>query len=110
MSQQSLTQLVDEHLAAARTASAGRSAVTVYGGQQHDLRQTLVALSAGARLHDHESPGEATLQVLAGEVRLTAGEETSEARAGDLLVIPPVRHGLEAITDTAVLLTVATRA
>lgn len=110
MKSQSLDQLREEHLAAARASSAGRSSVTVYGGQAHDLRQTLIALSAGARLHDHESPGEATLQVLTGQVRLSAGEESCEAGAGDHLVIPPVRHGLEAITDTAVLLTVATRA
>ena len=46
----SLTALVHEHLAAAHAASAGRSAVTVHGGREHDLRQTLIALTAGTRL------------------------------------------------------------
>lgn len=110
MTQQSLTQLSEQHLDTARGAASGRSAVTVYGGQEHDLRQTLIALVAGAKLHDHESPGEATLQVLSGQVRLTAGDDSWEADAGDHVVIPPVRHGLEAVTDTVVLLTVATHA
>ena len=110
MKSHSLTRLCEEHLALARDAASGRSAVTVYGGQEHDLRQTLITLVAGAKLHDHESPGEATLQVLTGRVRLVAGDESWDANAGDHLVIPLARHGLEAVSDTAVLLTVATRA
>jgi quercetin dioxygenase-like cupin family protein len=106
----SLTALVHQQLETARQASAGRSAVTVYGGHQHDLRQTLIALTAGTVLGEHESPGEATLLVLEGHVTLRAGEEEWEARGGDHLVIPPERHDLAAITDAAVLLTVATRA
>lgn len=107
---QSLASLTEEHLAAAREASSGRSAVTVFGGQAHDLRQTLIALAGGAQLHEHESPGEATLQVLRGQVRLTAGEDAWDGDVGDLLVIPPARHALDALSDAVVLLTVATRA
>ena len=68
------------------------------------------ALTAGTVLGEHESPGEATLLVLEGHVTLRAGEEEWEARGGDHVVIPPERHDLAAITDAAVLLTVATRA
>jgi len=107
---QSLTQLGQEHLAAATGSTSGRSAVTIFGGQEHDMRQTLIALVAGKRLHEHESPDEATLQVLQGEVRLTAGADSWSGAAGDHLVIPPERHALEAVTDAVVLLTVATRA
>lgn len=106
----SLTALVHEHLAVAHAASAGRSAVTVHGGREHDLRQTLIALTAGTRLGEHEAPGEATLQVLQGQVTLHAGDERWEGAAGDHVVIPPRRHDLAAETDAAVLLTVATRA
>lgn len=59
----SLTALAREQLAAAHRAASGRSARTVYGGHQHALRQTVVALTAGSSLSDHDSPGEATLQV-----------------------------------------------
>jgi quercetin dioxygenase-like cupin family protein len=110
MESRSLTALVREHLANAASASAGRSAVTVYGGRQHDLRQTLIALTAGTALGEHEAPGEATLQVLEGRVVLHAGGEQWEGDAGDHVVIPPERHDLAAVTDAAVLLTVATRA
>jgi len=105
----SLTTLVDEHLAAARTAGSGRSAHTVHGGHEHALRQTVIALTAGSGLAEHNSPGEATLQVLRGRVRLTTGGQSAEVAAGDLLVIPPERHSLDALDDSAVLLTVALR-
>ena len=102
-----LTTLAEDHLQRARDASAGRSAHTVHGGREHRLRQTLVALVGGRALGEHESPGEATLQVLRGSVRLHAGAETWEGTEGDLVVIPPVRHDLEAREDAVVLLTVA---
>lgn len=106
---QSLTALADELLTEARTASSRRAARTIYGGQAHDLRQTVIALTRDASLGEHESPGEATLQVLAGRVRLQAGDEAWTASVGDYLQIPPRRHDLHAEADSVVLLTVATR-
>ena len=105
----SLARLTDEHIAAARNAHAGRSAHTVYGGREHHLRQTLVALRAGSELSEHESPGEATLQVVRGRVALIAGDDRREGTVGDLMMIPASRHSLEALEDCAVLLTVVTR-
>jgi quercetin dioxygenase-like cupin family protein len=102
----SLTALVEHQLEAARRAASGRSAHTVRGGRENSLHQTLLALAAGRRLDDHESPGEATLQVLQGRVRLATAEDGWEATAGDYLDIPPQRHNLTAVEDCAVLLTV----
>jgi len=36
-----------------------------------------------------------------------AGDESWEGSEGDLLVVPSRRHGLDALTDAAVLLTAA---
>ena len=105
----SLGTLVDEHLTIAREHESGRSAVTIHGGREHHLRQTLIALVGERALGEHESPGEATLQVLRGRVRLQAGEESWEGGTGDYLLIPASRHDLTALEDAAVLLTVTNR-
>ncbi|MGY4712915.1 cupin domain-containing protein [Mycolicibacterium sp. CBM1] len=102
----SLSRLADEHLAAARSSNSGRSAHTVHGGHDHALRQTLIALAAGRDLSEHHTPGETTLQVLRGNVRLATDAESWEGSAGDLLVVPRERHGLHAVDDSVVLLTV----
>jgi quercetin dioxygenase-like cupin family protein len=69
MQKQSLPALVRQHLGTALTAASGRSAHAVYGGHEHVLRQTLIALRAGTSLDEHENPGEATIQVLHGRAR-----------------------------------------
>ncbi|NMH99156.1 cupin domain-containing protein [Pseudonocardia acidicola] len=103
----SLDALAREQAAKAAAASSGRSAHTVFGGHEQVLRQTLIALTADTSPHEHESPGEATVHVLRGRVRLVSGDEAWEGRQGDLLIIPPARHSLQAMEDAVVLLTVA---
>lgn len=103
----SLSNLVSKYLAAAHNSNNGRSAHTLYGGLHHSLRQTLIALTAGASLPAHDSLGEATLQVLHGHVRLTSINNSCDCTAEDHVVVSGARHGLEAIKDSVVLLTVA---
>mgnify|MGYP006264136647 FL=1 len=71
------------------------------------LRQTVIAMVSGASLAEHESPGEASVHVLSGRVRLSAGQHSWDGRHGDLLMLPDAPHSLEALEDSAVLLTVA---
>ena len=105
----SLTALAREQLELAQGASSGRSAHTVYGGHEHTLRQTLIALAAGRMLAEHENPGEATVYVLQGRVRLAAGDTSWDGAPGHLIRVPDARHTLEALEDAVVLLTVAKR-
>ncbi|MCL6672872.1 MULTISPECIES: cupin domain-containing protein [Streptomyces] len=107
MQKLSLDALAREHLERATAAATGRSATTVYGGHEHVLRQTVLALTAGTELAEHESPGEATLLVLRGRVRLISGDTSWDGRTGDLIALPPARHSLRADEDAVVLLTVA---
>lgn len=103
----SLPETAEGLLSQARESHSGRAAHTLYGGHGHALRQTVIALAAGHELAEHESPGEATLQVLIGRVRLTADDDTWEGGRGDFVSIPPARHALAALEDAAVLLTVS---
>lgn len=102
----SLTASVHQQLEAAKNGSSGRSAQTIYGGHEHALRQTVIALAAGQALEEHNNPGEATLYVLSGRVRLNAGDQGWDGMTGDLIIIPDERHSLLALEDAAVLLTV----
>ena len=104
----SLDAIVREQIRKA-SAGGGRAAETVYGGHEKTLRQTVIALTAGTSLAEHESGGEATVFVLDGRVRLASAAASWEGRRGDLLVVPLARHSLEALTDAAVLLTVSTQ-
>ncbi|HUG84513.1 MAG TPA: hypothetical protein VMM13_08100 [Euzebya sp.] len=95
-----------ELLASARSSRPGRSAHTLVPGAGAALKQTLMALVSGVVLADHESPGTATLQVLTGSVRLTGGPQDLELHAGDHAPIPETRHGLVAMEDAVVLISV----
>jgi quercetin dioxygenase-like cupin family protein len=103
----SLEALARQQLELAASAGGDHTADTVYGGHEKVLRQTVIGMTRGSRLAEHENPGEATVHVLHRRVRLTAGELSWEGRQGDLIIVPDSRHSLEALEDSAVLLTVA---
>jgi quercetin dioxygenase-like cupin family protein len=105
----SLTALAREQLELAVAASSGRSAHTVFGGSEHHLRQTLIALAEGRMLDEHSNPGDATVQVLLGRVRLATSEVSWDGAAGHLMAVPDAAHTLEALEDSVVLLTVSKR-
>jgi quercetin dioxygenase-like cupin family protein len=110
MRKMSLEALAREHANRAGTESTGRSSTTVFGGHERVLRQTLIAIAAGRSMSEHENPGDATVHVLKGRVRLDAENgDTWEGRTGDLLIVPESRHGIVALEGSAILLTVAKR-
>ncbi|MFE5077428.1 cupin domain-containing protein [Streptomyces halstedii] len=98
-----LNALADEHLTLARAHPHGRSAHLLL--RQEPLRQTVIALTSGSSLDEHNAPPAASLLVLRGAVRLTAGSGDVELGTGVLHPIPQERHGLLALEDAVVLLT-----
>ncbi|WP_059013490.1 cupin domain-containing protein [Streptomyces specialis] len=101
-----LTALADEHLALARRAEHGRSAhLFLHDGP---LRQSVIALTEGSELEEHNAPPAASLQVLRGQVRLRTDEGTVDLSAGQVMRVPQARHSLAALSDSVVLLTSVT--
>ena len=78
-------------------------------GLEADRRAAIIGdvIAAGARLAEHENPGEATVLILHGRVRLSTADVAWEATRGDLLIMPDSRHSIAALENSAVLLTVA---
>jgi quercetin dioxygenase-like cupin family protein len=101
-----LTALATELLEKAATARARRASRTL-AHPLDGLRQTVMALLAGADLGEHEGPGPASLQVLRGQVRIVAGDGSVPLRAGEIALVPMQRHSLHADEDSVVLLSVA---
>jgi len=61
-------------------------------------------------LDEHSNPGDATVHVLHGRVRLASGDVHWDGAAGHLIAVPDAAHSLEALEDSVVLLTVVNRA
>jgi quercetin dioxygenase-like cupin family protein len=93
----------------AAESTSGRAADTLFGGHEKRMRQTVVALRAGVEIAEHENPGEATLLVISGRLRLVSGETKWPGRQWDYLVVPNAPHSVEAETDTTFLLTIGMR-
>src|SRR5690242_3543053 len=67
----------------------------------------LVALHAGAVMKEHHAEGPITLAVLEGAIRFkTAGEERVLRRGGLLALADAIQHEVEAIEESAFVLTV----
>jgi quercetin dioxygenase-like cupin family protein len=90
----------------AETTSTGQSASTLI--KYDDLRVVLIALTAGARLREHKAEGRVSIHLLSGHIQIRASERTFDLRPGGLLALDPsVLHDVEAVEQSAVLLTIA---
>jgi quercetin dioxygenase-like cupin family protein len=76
--------------------------------KEGELRVVLTAMKAGSRLREHRSSGAVSVQTLEGRLRLEISGQVVELPAGCLLALEPdVPHDVEALEESAFLLTVA---
>jgi quercetin dioxygenase-like cupin family protein len=67
-----------------------------------------MALKPGARLEKHEAQAPITIHALEGRLRVRVASETVELTAGEILTLDGgLAHDLEALDESAILLTVA---
>ena len=76
--------------------------------KQPDLRIVLIALKKGVRLEKHKTDARISIHMLSGHAKLQLPEETVDLDAGHLLVVDrALEHDLEAIEESAILLTIS---
>lgn len=88
------------------TWSTGQNARTLI--KYSDFRVVLTTLQARVRIPEHKAEGRISVQVLSGHIQLRASGRTFSLRPGGLLAIDRgVPHDVEALEESAFLLTIA---
>lgn len=73
-----------------------------------DFRITLTAMKADTRIEMHRNPGRISVQTVDGHIQMHAADKTFDLPKGRVLVLDrAVPHDVEALVDSAFLLTVA---
>jgi quercetin dioxygenase-like cupin family protein len=100
-----LTAEVDQ-LHRETTWNTGQNARTLI--KYDDFRVVLTALKANAHMPEHKTDGRISVHVLSGHIRLNASGRTFDLLPGSLLALDQgVPHGIEALQESAFLLTIA---
>ena len=78
--------------------------------QRPEVTITLFSFGAGEGVSTHSAPGDAIVQILEGEAKLTIGDAVLTAKAGDIVVMPAnIPHAVDAEKDFKMLLTVVNK-
>jgi quercetin dioxygenase-like cupin family protein len=84
-----------------------RNAKTLLKGQR--LRVVLVAMHAGTLMESHRADAPISLQVIEGRLKFSTDSEFLVLRKGQVLTLQAgIRHKIEALKESAFLLTLAT--
>ncbi len=84
----------------------GRNAKTI--AKYADLRIVLTVLRGGTRIEQHHSAGRISVQTISGHIRMHAADRVFELGTGRMLALDrAVPHDVEAMEDSAFLLTIA---
>jgi quercetin dioxygenase-like cupin family protein len=85
---------------------SGQNAKTLV--KHDDLRIVLIGLAAGARIPDHQTEGRISIHTIRGHVRVRSAGELHDLPAGTLVALDRgLPHDVEAIEESAILLTIA---
>lgn len=88
------------------TWRAGRNSKTL--AKYDDFRVVLMALKTGTRIDEHQAEGRISIQTVAGHISVRAAGRTFDLPAGGLLTLDRATvHNVEALDESAVLLTIA---
>jgi len=88
------------------TWTTGRNARTLM--KYDDFRVVLTALQAQTRIPEHKTEGRISVHMLSGHIRLNASGRTFDLLPGSLLALDQgARHDIEALEESAFLLTIA---
>lgn len=95
-----------EQLHAEPEWSRGQNARTLV--KHDDFRVVLLALTAGARIPEHRTEGRISIHTVHGQVQVRAQGRTFDLPTGGLLALDrDLPHDVEALEDSAILLTIA---
>ncbi|HEX9418147.1 MAG TPA: cupin domain-containing protein, partial [Methylomirabilota bacterium] len=86
--------------------TSGRNAITL--SKEPALRLVLMLLAKGHKISEHQAAGPLTLHILSGSVGFRTGDRMDTLGAGELIVLESaIEHEVEALEETACLLTLA---
>ena len=84
----------------------GRNAKTIV--KYPDFRIVLMLMKANTRIEEHHADGRISVQTIAGHIRMHVAGKDFDLPVGHLLALDhEVRHDVEALEDSAFLLTIA---
>jgi quercetin dioxygenase-like cupin family protein len=87
--------------------TSGRNAITL--SKEPALRLVLMLLAKGHKISEHQAAGPLTLHILSGSsVAFRTGDRMDTLGSGELIVLESaIEHEVEALEETACLLTLA---
>jgi quercetin dioxygenase-like cupin family protein len=76
--------------------------------QNDAMSMTLFAFAQGEGISTHSAPGDALVYIIDGQAKITIGDKSIDAKAGQTIVMPSnVPHGLDATENFKMLLVVS---
>ena len=85
---------------------AGLHSKTLF--KKHDFRVVLISMHSSAHMKEHHADGTISIHVLKGHLRISVNGKPHDLPTGSLFTLgSSIRHNVEAIGDSAFLLTIS---